>query len=163
MQPHSMAMVSLVGLLWNSSTPKKVSKMDVKVEYRREGSYAFHDYVLTNVTESSDRREISASIMSTNSGLSCVMHARRSSLQEGCEITMTHDTIHVSGLREVFNLYKLNVASGMSYNSMVYKAFAGAFQTDDYKRIDLTAEVRLKSGDYVPVRYEVERTGLVLS
>lgn len=162
MQPHSMAMVSLIGLIWNSSTLKKVSKMDVKVEYRRNGSYAFHDYVLSNVTESSDRREISASIMSTNSGLSCVMHARRSSLQEGCEVTMTHDTNHVSGLREVFNLYKLNVSNGMSYNSTIYRAFSGSFQTDDYKRIDLVADVKLKSGDFVSSPYQVERTGLVL-
>lgn len=165
MQPHSMAMVSLVGWIWNSSNLIRVSKMEVRVEYRHrlDASYAWHMYDVSNVIESSDRREISARILSTNSGLSCVMHARRSSLQEGAEVTMTHDTIHVSGLREVFNLYKLNVSNGMSYNSMVYKAFSGSFQTDDYKRMNLTADVRLKSGDYVPMNYQVERTGQVIA
>gem|GEM_PF-3689265 len=155
-------MVSLVGLMWNSPQPLKVLKSEIKVEFRKEDIFAWHSYDITNVTESSDRREVSASIMRSGGGLACVMHARRSSLEEGCEVTLTHDTNHVAGLREVYNLYRLKVQSGMSHNSEKYKGFTGEFLTDDYKRIDLTCEVKRSSGEFTPVKYEVERRELVL-
>jgi hypothetical protein len=88
--------------------------------------------------------------------------ARRKSVEEGSEITMTHETIHVSGLREVFNLYKLKVANGLSYNSEKYKAFAGEFQTDDYKKLDLNCEVKQRDDKFIMVKYLIERTDLVL-
>lgn len=157
MQPHSMCVVSLVGLMWNAYNPRKVNSCQLRVEYTKQGSYAFHEYSLSNITESADQRELSVNIMRSSGGLSCKVTARRSSLQEGSEITLSHDTIHVAGLREVFNMYRFRIANGMSYNSMLYKGFSGDFQTDDYKKLVLSCEVKNRDDVFVPVRYEIER------
>lgn len=163
MQPHSMAAVALAGYMWNSHSNPVVSKCVMRVEYRRDGDYVSHSYDLTNVQESSDKRELKVSIMRSGGGLACTINLRRSSLQEGCEITMTHETIHVSGLREVFNLYKMRIANGMHYNSQRYRAFEGDYQSSDRKKLTLTCEVKTRHGNFVPVRYELERTQLILS
>lgn len=162
MQPHSMCVVSLVGLMWNSLSPKQVSRCEMRVEYTKRGSYAFHSYELSNIYESPDRRELRVSVMRAGGGLACTVNVRRSSLQEGCEVTMTHDTIHVSGLREVFHLYRLKASGGMSYNSRLYKGFAGEFQTDDYKKLDLVCEVLNDNDVHVPVRYQIERVSATI-
>lgn len=162
MQPHSMCVVSLVGLLWNSIDRKKVSRCEMRVEYTKRGSYAFHSYELSNIYESPDRRELRVSVMRAGGGLSCTVNARRTSLEEGAQVTMTHDTIHVAGLREVFNLYRLKVSSGQSQNSRLYKGFGGEFQTDDYKKLDLYCEVLNDNEVYVPVRYQIERVSATI-
>ena len=161
MQPHSMCALALAGYVWNCYDSSAISKCVMRVEYRRDGEYVSHSYDLTNVRESNDRRELKVQIMRSGGGLSCVMNIRRSSTQEGSEITMTHETIHISGLREVFNLYKMRISNGMHYNSARYRAYGGEFQTSDRKKLDFTCEVKTSSGSFVPVRYMLERTQLI--
>ena len=158
-----MCALALAGYIWNSYENPVVSKCVMRVEYRRDGNYVSHSYDLTNIQESSDKRELKVSIMRSGGGLSCVMNIRRSSLEEGSEITMTHETNHVSGLREVFNLYKMRISNGMHYNSMRYRAYSGEFQSSDRKKLDFTCEVKTKSGTFIPVRYQLERTQLIRS
>jgi hypothetical protein len=163
MQPHSMCAVALVGFMWSTSTPVKVSSSGMRVVYTKQGAYASHSYDLSNISESADRRELRVSIMRSGGGLACTVNVRRSSLEEGCEVTITHDTQHVAGLREVFNLYRVRVSNGMSYNSMLYKGFSGEFQTLDRVKLNLTCDVKRDDDSYASVGYEIERYSTVLA
>jgi len=158
-----MCALALAGFIWNSYSNPVVSKCVMRVEYRRDGLYVSHSYDLTDIVESSDKRELKVSIMRSGGGLSCVMHLRRSSTQEGSEITRTHESIRVSGLREVFNLYKMKISNGMHYNSMKYRSYGGEYESDDRKKLSFTCEVKNTNENFVPVRYVLERTQLILS
>lgn len=157
MQPHSMCAVALAGYVWNRPEIKQVSSGVMHVEYRKDGTYKKNIYRLGNIHVSPDGREIKVRIIRDGGGISCEITIRRSSAQEGSEVTMTHGQIHVAGLREVYNLYKLKVASGLHYNSERYRAFAGEFSSDR-KKLRFVSEVKNRSGSFVPVGYELELT-----
>ncbi|MFZ1721552.1 MAG: hypothetical protein WAU07_03530, partial [Microgenomates group bacterium] len=77
-------------------------------------------------------------------------------VREGAEVTQTHSTQHVSGLREVYNLYRGTVSGGMHYNSVKYKSFHGeAPYKSDPKQLHLYSDVRRKDGGFSPVLYEL--------
>ncbi|MCA9369437.1 MAG: hypothetical protein H6773_03855 [Pseudomonadales bacterium] len=163
MQPHSMAALALAGHLWNSYVPPKIAKCVMRVEFRKHGEYVSNMYDMLDITESSDRRELKVRIMRSGGGLSCTVVIRRNSLEEGSEVTMTHETIHVSGLREVFNLYKMKIVSGRHYNSMKYRNFAGDFVSDDRKVLNFVCEVKDSRGNFYAVPYRLDRIQLIHS
>jgi hypothetical protein len=162
MQPHSMCVVALSGLIWNSPKPIKVLKAGMAVEYRKRGAYIRYYYDLTNIEETPDRLNLKVTVMRSGGGLSCTVNARRTSREEGSEITMTHETIHVNGLREIFRLYRFRISGGRHENSERYGRYEGDFQSDDYKKLNLRCEVKLDDGSFVTEPYDLERVDLVL-
>lgn len=160
MQPHSMCAAALVGYIWNSHDNPKISKCVMSVEYRnRFGEYKNNSYDLTDVEQSSDGRELKIRIMRSGGGLACKVVARRSSTSEGSKIAMTHETIHVSGLREEFKLYSMDVSEGMHYNSMRYRRFAGHFGAAR-ESLNLVCEIKRDDDSYYSAAYKLTMTQL---
>lgn len=155
MQPHSMCAVALAGYVWNRPEPKHVTSCVMGVEYKRDGTYRKNIYRLSNILTSPDNREMRVHIVRDGGGISCEITLRRSSTQEGSEVTMTHGQIHVSGLREVYNLYKNKVSSGMHYNSERYRNFKGDVSSNR-KKMQLWCEVKNRYGNFITVLYELE-------
>ena len=155
MQPHSMCAVALAGYMWNRVEPVKVTNCSMEVEYTVRGRYKKNVYRLSNIAVSSDNREISFSVIRDGGGLACVIDIRRSSFSEGFEVTMTHRTTHISGLREVYNLYKNRVSGGFNYNSRKYGGFKGTLSSDR-KTVELECEVRRDNGSLYPVKYTLK-------
>lgn len=161
MQPHSMCAVALVGYIWNSHKEMNISKCVMSVEYRnRFGDYKSNSYDLSDIEESSDRRELKIRIMRSGGGLACKVIARRSSTSEGAKITMTHETIHVSGLREEFKLYAKDVSEGMHYNSQRYRRFVGHFGSGR-ESLNLVCEIKRDDDTYYSSAYKLNITQLV--
>lgn len=156
MQPHSMCAVALAGYMWNRPETKKINECSMEVEYRKDGQYKKNVYRLSRITLSPDDREINVHILRDGGGISCTITIRRSSVVEGSQVTMTHSQNHVAGLREVYNLYKHNVASGFNYNSERYKAFRGTISSDREKVV-LDCEVKRSNGLYAVVNYELRK------
>lgn len=156
MQPHSMCAVALAGFMWNRPVKVPLTSVAMKVEYTYQGVYKYNHYTLSDITESTDQRELSVRIMRSSGDISCTVRLRRSSAQEGSEVTMTHDQNHVSGLREVYNLYKEKVANGMHYNSMKYRDFRGEFTDSSRKKLRLVCAVKQSDGSFRDVPYELE-------
>lgn len=156
MQPHSMCAVALTGYLWNNYDKTIESKYTMRVEYyNRYGDYVSHSYDLTDVKESSDKHELKIRIMRSGGGLACVVRVRRNSLSEGCKVEMEHETIHISGLREEYKLYKTDVSEGRHYNSMRYRRFAGHFGSEK-KKLSLVCEIKRDDGSYYSAAYKLE-------
>lgn len=156
MQPHSMCAVALAGYVWNRPEPKKIKSCSMEVEYKSNGLYKKNIYRLSNISISSDDREMDVHIIRDGGGISCTMNIRRSSKSEGSQVTMTHGQIHVAGLREVYNLYKNNISGGMHYNSQRYKGFKGTISASREKVV-LDCEVIQKNGSVAEVKYELNK------
>ena len=156
MQPHSMCAVALAGYMWNRPESLNVSKCNMAVEYRKSGDYKMNTYELSNIRESVDKREITALIMRGGGGIACTVTIRRSSAQEGSLVTMTHGQIPVAGLREVFNLYKKRISSGMHYNSERYRNFQGEYRDSGRRKLWLRSEVKSSYGQFYDVDYELD-------
>jgi hypothetical protein len=163
MQPHSMAVLALAGFIWNRPRRYSINKAVMRVEYLKNGKYASNIYELTDIEESEDQRELVVRTMRGGGGLSCTMDVRRSSAQEGAEVTMTHRTIHVSGLREVFKLYKTKIVAGMHYNSRRYRNFKGEYMTPDRKKLRMYCEVKRSDGYFTEIPYDLEVMQLVFN
>lgn len=162
MQPHSMCAAALAGFMWNRPESLNVKKCNMSVEYRKSGEYKMNTYELSDIRESADKREITVFVMRGGGGIACQVAIRRNSAQEGSEVTMTHGQIHVSGLREVFNLYNKRIVSGMHYNSERYRNFAGEFRDSGRKKLWLRCEVKSSYGSFYDVDYELEMRQLTL-
>lgn len=155
MQPHSMCTVGLCNYVWNYYKPVE-NEYRMSVEYRSEYGVKVLYYRLFNVKVSEDGTELSVAIQRDGGGLACVVHARRASRTEGAEVTMTHETQHVAGLREVYNLYKGQVLNGMHYNSKKYRGFRGQLASkSDPKHFQLTTDLVRADGSTSVGQYDL--------
>ena len=160
MQPHSMCVVALANVVWNSGKMiTHLSSASMNVSYENsERRTRNMKYDLSQFQLSSDRREFSVSVMRGGGGLACTVTARTNA--DG-HVVMTHSNQHVSGLREEFNLYKDAVKSGRHYNSMKYKDFSGTISNE--RSMKLTCEIKVDKNKYISVPYELSVTSLVYS
>ena len=160
MQPHSMCTVALTNYIWNSSHGNVPKEAKARIEYRnRDGSYKTNAYRLFDIRVNKDNTELTVSIIRDGGGLSCTMHARRSSTSEGSLITMTHETQHISGLREEFNLYKSGIKNGRHVNSRAYGPFQGDVQRHNLETLTLVCSIKKDSG-FVSSTYQLELSGV---
>jgi hypothetical protein len=135
----------------------------MRVEYQnRFGEYKVNIYDLWNIRRDTDDREMKVQIMRSGGGVNCTITLRRSSVQEGSEITMTHSEQHIAGLREVYHLYKEKISSGKHYNSLVYKDFNGYNNDSKRERIVLSCEIKMNDKYFVPIEYKLEATSIAL-
>ncbi len=156
MQPHSMCAVALANYMWNRPERRLVKSCYMDVEYyTTDGKYKLNKYDLTHIEESDDRRTLKVYIMRSGGGISCQITLMRSSVEEGGEITMTHSQNHVSGLREVYKLYKNKLQNGMHYNSERYRNFKGESYHPERKTFHLESEVRIKNDIFVWKTYDL--------
>lgn len=164
MQPHSQCAVALAGFIWNNRSDEKVVGADFKVWWQDlSGQYNQHVYNMKFISESDDKLSFSVMTQRDGGGTDpCTIQLWRKSPEEGSLITMYHQTNHVSGLREEFNLYRLAVSNGMHYNSQKYRAFHGGFRTDNWKDLDLISEIKRSDDTFAEVRYQIERTNINL-
>jgi len=155
MQPHSMCAVALSDYIWHwdGATGKDYR---VSVEYRRyDGTYRSLKYRCTP-TLSTDRRQLDVFVVRDGGGIACTVTLMKSG-SEGSEVTSRHSQQHVSGLREVYNLYRGKVKNGMHYNSLMYKRFEGELiSRADPKKMRIVTEVLVDEYKFVPISYQVE-------
>jgi hypothetical protein len=152
-----MCAVALSHHLWKHLDEKPESKYHISVEYRRGGGeFVTNHYDITDVRFSTDKLELKMSIMRGGGGLACTVQLRRKSKEEGSLVVMTHDTIHISGLREEWNDYDKKISNGMHYNSERYRSFAGDFKAEG-EELSLVCEVKFSNGSFYPVRYNLRR------
>lgn len=161
MQPHSMCALAMANIIWNSYDESEVSSAKMDVSYRNKyNEYKTNKYELSNIRIISDR-EFTVLILRGGGGISCTMTVRRKKLEEGTDVEMTHSQNHVSGLREVFRLSKNKIGSGLHYNSMKYRCFAGEGSHPERKALNLVCEIKKDDGKFFTAKYELTVTGLV--
>jgi len=161
MQPHSMCTLALANYAWNSINPRLPEACSARIEYKdKNGLYKSNGYKLYGIRLNSDNTELTVSIVRDGGGLSCTMHARRSSTSEGSSVTMTHETQHVSGLREIFNLYKSGIKSGRHENSQKYGDFNGDIRPHNYKDLRLECKIKKDNGSMATSSYGLTLYGL---
>jgi hypothetical protein len=152
-----MCAVALANYVWNSYEYVEVEKCSMDIWYtNKEGLYKLNKYVIYNVSQSSDRREMEAQIVRDGGGINCKITMRRDTRQEGCKVEMTHSEQHVAGLREEYYLWKQKIASGRHYNSKAYGQYEGYNNHPDRKKLVLYCEVKTDSGNFVTHKYELE-------
>lgn len=160
MQPHSMCTVALTNYIWNGTHGRVPKEAKARIEYRdKYGAYKTNAYRLFDIKVNKDNTELIVSIIRDGGGLSCTMHARRSSTTEGSLITMTHETQHVSGLREEYNLYKSGIKNGRHVNSKAYGPFEGEVSRHNLEILTMTCSIKKDFG-FVSSTYQLELTGV---
>lgn len=161
MQPHSMCAVAIAGYIWNSHKKQKVLKCVMSVEYRdRYRKLKVNIYDLTDIEEGDKGRELKFRIMRSGGGLACKVLARRISHSEGTKVVMTHETIHIAGLREEYKLYTMEVREGRHYNSIRYGEFSGFFGAGR-ESLSLKCDIKNDEGYFVTTDYKLKMTQLV--
>jgi len=144
MQPHSMCLVALTNYYWNNRF-QLPSECRARIEYRdKDGLFRTNIYRLYSITGNPSKTELSATMLRDGGGLSCTMHARRTSSSEGSLVRMTHDTIHVSGLEEEYKLWSTGVKNGRHTNSQRYGEFSGDINPNIPTFIRLNCELLAK-------------------
>jgi hypothetical protein len=129
--------------------------VSIEVEYQTPGGkYRSNHYRISDIRESSDRRELSMYIIRSSGGISCTMTVRRNSTSEGSEVTLFHSQQHRAGLREVYRLMKKRITSGNHYNSEKYGNFEG--ESNYHDRLRLYCEVLKKDGSYIKIPYDLK-------
>lgn len=161
MQPHSMCALAMARCLWNHPEQIKVEgSVHIEVEYQSaKGTYKNNHYRISDIRESSDRRELQMYIIRSSGGISCTMTVRRSSTSEGAEVVLYHSQQHLAGLRETFRLMKKRITEG-SHNktSQKYENFEG--ESNYHDRLTLYCELKKPKGDgvvTVPYNLKINR------
>lgn len=157
MQPHSMCAVALANFMWNRYSPTGLKSAIMNVEYySTSGKYKLNKYDLNYIEESSDRKTLKVYVMRSGGGIACQITLTRPTVEEGAEITMQHSQIHISGLREIYKLYKNKIVQGRHRNSERYRNFAGQSYHPDRKTFRLYSEIKNKeTGYFVPIQYDL--------
>lgn len=151
-----MCAAALATYVWNRPERMEVTSSVMDVEYRKDGVYKLNRYELSNYISSTDNREFRVLVMRGGGGISCNVTVRRSSLDEGSEVTMTHSQIHVAGLREVFTLWKMRIANGQNYNSFKYGAFEADVMHPKRLKMKFYCQLKHANGYYITVPYDLE-------
>jgi len=152
MQPHSMCAVALSNYIWYANGQAGVDYR-VTVEFRRhDGTYRNLKYRCTP-SLSTDKSRLDIFIIRDGGGIACTITLDKRGA-EGSEVSSSHSQQHVSGLREVYNLYKGKVKNGMHYNSLMYKGFEGELITQaDPKKMTMKTEVKVTQDRYATINY----------
>jgi hypothetical protein len=138
-----MCAVAIAKFYWMRAEPIVVQG-DVQVDVRydtKEHTNVLAAYTVSQITESTDKRELSMYIMKRSGSLSCKVTVYRKSMGEDSEVELKHSEQHASDLREVFRLSKKAVANGKNFNSKKYRDFSGESNYDD--RLELSCEIKV--------------------
>jgi hypothetical protein len=155
MQPHSMCAVALAHYIWNNPDSVTVKDCAMRVEYRDHHDHFRNLYYrISNVRQEKDDREFKMDIVRDGGGVNCVMIISRNSTTEGAEVTIKHDPEHISGLVEIFNLYKNKVSSGRHRNSRKYAGFEGHMKYLD--RMTMYCDLVRSNGSTTTSTYNLE-------
>lgn len=110
----------------------------LRVSYtNRQGDTKNNYYDLKEIKISGENR-FSVSIQRSGGGLACVMDVTRNSKSSN-HVEMTHGTIHIAGLKEVYKLRKDEIVDGEHRNSIKYKRFHGRIKYEE--QLELTCEI----------------------
>jgi len=157
MQPHSMCALAMARCIWGHAEQIKVDgTVTIEVEYQSPtGKYKYNHYRLTDIRESSDRRELQMYIIRSSGGISCTMTVRRNSTSEGSEVVLYHSQQHRAGLRETFRLMNKRITEG-SHNktSERYERFEG--ESNYHDRLTLNCELKNSKGGIITVPYHLK-------
>ncbi|MBD3279419.1 MAG: hypothetical protein GF390_01765 [Candidatus Pacebacteria bacterium] len=160
MQPHSMCALALASYYWNLSQPATITGCTMSVDYQTKGGkYKSNKYILSNIQESTDRRELKVHIMRGGGGIACTITIRRNTLQVGASVVMTHSQQHIAGLREEFRLMRKSIVNGQHYNSRKYRRFEGEAHADG-RAMTLRCEIKKDDGSFTTVPYSLKITGI---
>lgn len=153
-----MCVVALTAYLWNRPVRLNLKKALIYITYRnRYGEYKNNVYDTEIVSRSPDDCELKVYVIRSGGGISCTVTAKRNSTQEGSEVVFTdHSQHHLSGLRELYKLYKNRIAYGDNQGSKLYRRFEGETTDDTRRRYRMMCEVINSQEQYVPVLYEIE-------
>jgi len=156
-----MCALAVAHYVWNDPYHQVPKSMMMNVEYRnRYGEYKLNKYELSDIRESSDKRELSAYIIRGGGGISCTITIRRNTTLEGAELEMSHSQNHVSGLREVYGLMKEKIIQGRHYNSLMYRNFEAEQVGPERKKLKLRTEVKQTDNQFKTAEYDLEITSV---
>lgn len=154
MQPHSMCALAVAGYVWNRPTPidqKYLRKKfnDVEIEFtNHEGKTRKMYYNLEITKRKADETELDIKAVKSSGDLACTLEIRRGSSAESSRVTVVHQTQHVSGLKEIYNLYKDYTTGGHHENSTKYGKFDAKFESGALDRTVCAVSTELVKKDW---------------
>ncbi|NCN83047.1 MAG: hypothetical protein GW947_03705 [Candidatus Pacebacteria bacterium] len=146
MQPHSMCALAVAGYVWNRPAPidpkyQRTKFNNVELEFTDHRDKTRKIYYNLEITKrKADEKELDIRAVKSSGDLACTLEIRRASNDEGSKVTVVHQTQHVSGLKEIYNLYKDYTTDGHHENSTKYGKFKAIFDSGNLDRT--TCEVR---------------------